>query len=262
LYVEEAYAEAAATHSLDSLYAEAAATHSLDSLAYFMGDLPTPLCGNVTGARCEAWVNGVQCRAACRRPLHHLTHHHCLRSVHVVPHAIAAETGGSELQLGDIQCAVAVFLQASGSSGKAVVSGENAVVTELSKLVSGLDAKWAVLSEKGNVELLKQVRFELEDTPNVVVVIEDSFLAFERIRCTSSDKVHVIESAEADGHHAEWTTFCGWRFAASKSSGQDYVRGVEQPKQDKDRCVSCHSALVELGEGEVLQIKGVTTAST
>jgi hypothetical protein len=192
LYVEEAYAEAAATHSLDSL----------------------------------------------------------------------AETGGSGLQLRDIQCAVAEFLQASGSSGKAMVSGESAAVTELSKLVSGLDAKWAVLSEKVNVELFKQVCSELDDTPNVVEAIEDSVLTFERIRCTSSDKVHVIETAEPDVHHAEWTTLCGWRFAAAKNSVLNYVRGAEQPKQDKDRCVNCHNALVELGEGEVLQIRGVTTAAT
>jgi hypothetical protein len=162
--------------------------------------------------------------------------------VHVVPHAIVAETGGSGLQLRGIQCAVAEFLQASGSNGKAVVSGENAAGTELSRLVSGLDAKWAVLSDKVNVELVKQVCFELDDTPNVVEAIVDSSLAFERIRCTSSDKVHVIEAAEADFHHAEWTTFCGWRFAATKNNVQNYVRGVEQPKQDKDRCVNCHNA--------------------
>jgi hypothetical protein len=74
LYVEEAYAEAAATHSLDSL----------------------------------------------------------------------AKTGESGLKLGGIQCAVAECLQARGSSGNAVVSGENAAGTEISMLVSGLDAKWAV----------------------------------------------------------------------------------------------------------------------
>ena len=58
--------------------------------------LPTPLCGHVTGARCMAWVLGVQCRAVCRLPLHHLTHHHCLRSVHVVPQTAGCHASATD----------------------------------------------------------------------------------------------------------------------------------------------------------------------
>jgi hypothetical protein len=273
------------------------------------------------------------------------------------------ETGGCGLQVRDIQCAVAEFLQASCTSGMAVVCGVKAAVTELSKPVSGLDATFNAPTTPRTVVtcgacdsvgkhfrcLLCTGRFcdwhlrpmdhqcpalrhcsgqsldvVLDDTPNVVEISDsdhrplmalDDHSGGERAGqsnvcgrqcvprravcqsiclqtrghagldvCPSCQRFEddddddlevdlellgewqstlgVIEATEADVHHADWSRFCGWRFAAAKNSVHNYVRGAEQPKQDKDRGVNCHNAFVVLGEGVVLQIRGVTTTTT
>ena len=68
---------------------------------------------------------------------------------------------------------------------------------------------------------------------------------------------NVAISACGNGAQLHGESVCEWH-----DSMPNYVRGAEQPKQDKDRCANCHNALVELGEGEVLQIRGVTAAAT